>query len=95
MILPRPQQAYGKKTPDIYRHIGPEERVGFDEPFLVDLANDLAESKSVADQHPDVVKKLTALADAMKEDIGHGETIGKNTRFFDPKPEKMMFPLTR
>ena len=95
LILPRPQQAYGKRTPDIYRHIGPEDRVGFDEPFLVDLETDLAESKSVADDNPEVVKRLLDLAEAMREDIGHNERIGKNTRFFDPKPEKMMFPLSR
>ena len=37
---------------------------------LYDLENDISESKNVADQHPDVVKRLQALGDRMREDLG-------------------------
>lgn len=37
---------------------------------LYDLATDIGESRNVADAHPEVVKRLTALADAMRRDLG-------------------------
>jgi arylsulfatase A-like enzyme len=39
---------------------------------LFDLENDISEQHNVADQHPDVVKRLQQLADAMREDLGDG-----------------------
>ena len=40
---------------------------------LYNLDTDLGETKSVFDQHPDVVEKLRAMAEKMKEDIGSGK----------------------
>ena len=37
---------------------------------LFDLENDIGEQHNVADQHPDVVKRLQQLADAMRQDLG-------------------------
>ncbi len=37
---------------------------------LYDLENDMGEQHNVADQHPDVVKRLERLADAMRQDLG-------------------------
>ena len=37
---------------------------------LYDLATDIGESRNVADAHPEVVKRLTELADAMRRDLG-------------------------
>jgi arylsulfatase A len=37
---------------------------------LYNLADDIGESKNVAAAHPDEVKRLQALADAMKDDLG-------------------------
>jgi arylsulfatase A-like enzyme len=37
---------------------------------LYDLHTDVAESRDVAGEHPDVVARLTALADAMRRDLG-------------------------
>jgi hypothetical protein len=34
------------------------------------LENDISEQHNVADQHPDVVKRLQELADAMRQDLG-------------------------
>ncbi len=66
------------------QHIGPADRVGFDEPFLVNLADDIGETTNVAEQHPQIVTRLLALAEAMREDLGDYDRIGKNMRFFDP-----------
>ena len=37
---------------------------------LFNLDTDLSERTNVADQHPDVVRRLQALADRMREDLG-------------------------
>ena len=49
---------------------------------LFDLKNDLAESKNVADLHPDVVQRLTELADIGRQDLGDKlqKTTGKGVR---------------
>ena len=79
-------------------HIGPADRIGFDKPFLVDLKNDIGETTNVADSHPKVVKRLLALAESMREDLGDYDRVGKNMRFFDPlehRPSKPPVPSSR
>ena len=76
--------------PSRNRHIAPADRIIFDEPFLVDLEEDLGETTNVADQHPEVVEKLLMLAESMREDLGDYDRVGKNMRFFDltgPRPK--------
>ena len=46
---------------------------------LYDLQNDIGESKNVAAANPDVVKRLTALADKAREDLGDSATRKKGT----------------
>jgi arylsulfatase len=80
------------------RHIAPADRIGFDEPFLVDLEDDLGETTNVARRHPDIVARLLALAEAMREDLGDYDQVGKNMRFFDPidpRPERPPVPPVR
>ena len=92
--LPRPAQPewlgqFGKNG-----HIAEKDWAGFKEPFLVDLQADPGETRSVAAEHPGVVKRLLALAEDMRADIGDHDRVGKNMRFFDPleeRPEKPMF----
>ena len=74
------------------RHISPADRVGFDEPFLVDLENDLGETRNVADEHPDVVRRLLELAERMRVDLGDYDRVGKNMRFFDPYRQRPTSP---
>ena len=56
---------------------------------LYDLAADIGESTSVAADHPDIVKRLRGLADAMKDDLGL-DGIGPGCRplgkVADPQP---------
>jgi arylsulfatase A len=49
---------------------------------LYDLDADLSETTNVADKHPDVVKRLQALAEQAREDMGDSLTkrVGKGTR---------------
>lgn len=49
---------------------------------LFDLANDIGETKNVADANPEVVKRLETLADQCREDLGDsaGKRPGKNVR---------------
>ena len=59
---------------------------------LYDLAADIGETTNVIDRHPDVVKELSALADACRRDLGDAitETTGENRRpagqVDNPKP---------
>ena len=41
---------------------------------LFDLQQDIGETTNVADEHPDVVARLTALADRVREDLGNSAT---------------------
>ena len=82
--LPREQEPIGAAPFSRNTHIAPIDRVGFEKPFLVDLTEDVGETTDVANQHPDVVQRLLGLADAMREDLGDYDRVGKNMRFFDP-----------
>lgn len=73
-------------------HIAPADRIGIDEPFLVDLNNDLGETTNVADQNPEVVERLLALAESMRVDLGDYDRVGKNMRFFDLVGERPTKP---
>lgn len=79
-------------------HIAPADRIGFDEPFLVDLSNDIGETTDVSGENPDVVERLLALAESMRDDLGDYNRVGANMRFFDPldkRPAKPPVPAPR
>ena len=56
-----------------------------------DMADHLAELKAmrVAAKHPEVVKRLTRLADSARADIGDHDRLGRNARFFDVAPKRI------
>jgi arylsulfatase A-like enzyme len=56
--------------------------------MLFDLAADLEEKNNVAQQHPEIVRRLTDLADRAREDLGDGDRAGKHQRpaGHEPKP---------
>lgn len=82
--LPREKEPIGVAPFSRNTHIAPEDRVGFEEPFLVDLENDLGETTNLAAENPQVVEKLLGLAETMRKDLGDYDRVGNNMRFFDP-----------
>ena len=96
--LPREKEPIGAAPFARNTHIAPADRIGFDKPFLVNLKNDLGETTDVSAQNPQVVKRLLELAEAMREDLGDYDRVGKNMRFFDPldtRPTKPPVPAAR
>jgi len=96
--LPREAEPIGAAPFSRNIHIAPEDRIGFDKPFLVDLYNDIGETSDVSHQNPAVVARLLKLAEAMREDLGDYDRVGKNMRFFDlngERPSQPPVPLTR
>ncbi|QDU35986.1 Arylsulfatase [Maioricimonas rarisocia] len=81
--FPREKEPVGAAPFSKNRHIGPADRVGFERPFLVDLERDPGETTNVAEQHPDVIRRLLARAEEMREDLGDYDRVGTNMRFFD------------
>ena len=53
---------------------------------LYNLESDIGETTNVAADHPDVVERLTALADAGREELGDYDRIGTGVRFFEDGP---------
>ena len=96
--LPREQEPVGAAPFSRNTHIAPADRVGFEKPFLVDLTKDIGETTDVSEQNPAIVAKLLGLAEAMREDLGDYDRVGKNMRFFDPldsRPHKPPVPAPR
>jgi len=65
--LKQKKKNWGKPTPDVPLQ-------------LYDLKADIGETNNVADQHPEVVKRLLALAEKAREDLGDVNRKGKNQR---------------
>ncbi|MEO1528822.1 MAG: sulfatase [Planctomycetota bacterium] len=90
--LPREKEPIGAAPFARNNHIAPADRVGFEKPFLVNLDKDLGETSDVSEQHPDVVKRLLALAERMREDLGDYDRVGKQMRFIDPMKTRPTSP---
>ena len=91
--LPRPQGAAWLGPFAKNQHIHPSDDVGFDEAALYNLAKDIGETRNVATDHPDIVKRLQALAEDARKDIGDHDQVGENMRFFDPVAERPKKPV--
>ncbi|WP_227021425.1 sulfatase-like hydrolase/transferase [Oceaniferula marina] len=71
------RQGLGKK----WRvHMRPENRPFIEEVTLYDLESDVAESKNVASDHPEVVARLMKRIAHMRKDLGDGGYRGENAR---------------
>ena len=53
---------------------------------LYNLETDIGERLNVAAQHPEVVERLSALADEAREELGDYDRIGSGVRFFEDGP---------
>ena len=54
---------------------------------LYNLVTDIGEQHNVAPQHPEVVERLTALADRARQELGDYDRIGRGVRFFEDGPQ--------
>ena len=54
-------------------------------PELFNLENDIAEKRNVADKHPEIVKKLLALAEGARQELGDWNRKGSDQRPVDFK----------
>ncbi len=64
-----------------------EYREGVSELSLYNLESDLGEQINVVAEHPDVVERLTALADRGRAELGDYDRIGSGVRFFEDGPK--------
>jgi arylsulfatase A len=67
----------------------PDPATLYDKPRLYNLGADIGETMDVAGQHPDVVRRLSALADQMDADLGKkklGPGVRAAAKAPDPKP---------
>jgi len=96
--LPREPEPIGAAPFSRNLHIAPSDRIGFSQPFLVNLEQDIGETKNVANEYPQITKQLLDLAESMRTDLGDFNRVGKNMRFFDltgPRPTKPPLPKRR
>jgi arylsulfatase A-like enzyme len=90
--LPRPQHPRWLGPHAKNRHIHATDDIGMEAPQLYHLGRDMGERDDVAAQHPEVVKRLLALAEAARADIGDHDRVGANMRFFDPLDSRPTVP---
>ena len=53
---------------------------------LYNLDTDIGERRNVAERHPEIVERLTALADGARQELGDYDRIGSGVRFFEDGP---------
>lgn len=82
--LPRPKLPLWQAPFAPNRHIHPKDDIGMDEPMLFEMEWGFDERVNVAKDHPEVVKRLLAIAEEARADIGDHDRVGRNMRFFDP-----------
>ena len=52
------------------------------------MKNDISETTNIADEHPEIVKRIMALIENARREFGDCDSIGKGARFFDPEPKR-------
>jgi len=87
---PRPIPWLARFSPN--RHLAPADDIAIPEPLLYDLEKDISEKTNVAAQHPAIVKRLQALAQKARTEIGDYNHLGSGGRFYDKGPKR---PETR
>jgi arylsulfatase A-like enzyme len=84
LILPRVAQP--DWAPKWGSHSKKEDVIDIPEPLLINLEEDVSETKNLASQNPEIVKELLKLAESASNDIGDYDRAGKGARFFDSEP---------
>ncbi len=87
LVFPRPGQ---HESPWLLSRFGAflgEIREPVKELELYNLDTDIGEQRNVAKQHPEVIDRLRALADAARKELGDYDRIGSGVRFFEDGPK--------
>jgi arylsulfatase len=84
LILPHTYRTMDGQKPGADGKPGQYRMVKVTSPELYDLSADVGESKDVAASHPDVVKRLTALAEEARADLGDSLTKRKGAGTREP-----------
>ncbi len=74
LYFPHTYRSIGQTTGGRDGQPGPYASVKITEPELYDLATDISETRNVAAEHPDVVRRLEALAETARADLGDALT---------------------
>jgi arylsulfatase A-like enzyme len=77
-----------RRPPLWAEHVRPNDAKTISRPMLFDLDSDIGEQTDVSAENPNVVRRLLALAEKARQDIGDYDRIGAEARFFDPQPRR-------
>jgi arylsulfatase len=91
--LPRPAKPEWLRPLVDLPHIDDKDYLEIRQPMLFDLSRDIAEQHNVAAGNPQIVKRLLALAERARDDIGDYDRTGRNVRFFDPLEVRPKAPI--
>ena len=86
--LPRPAKRPWLEGFAPNHNIEPKDDITLAEPLLYDLEKDLGEATDVAAAHPEILKRLLAVAEKAREDVGDYDRIGSGARFYDEGPRR-------
>ncbi len=82
LMLPHTEPVEGSIATKWRRHIAPTDAIRIEKARLYNLDTDISESIDLADKHPEIVAKLTELAEWGRNDIGDHDVFGANARTF-------------
>jgi arylsulfatase len=93
--LPRPYRPEWLQPLVNGNHIDPADEQEIPAPMLFHLGEDVGERRDVAARNPEVVKRLVALAEEARQDVGDYNRTGRNARFFDPMEKRPSEPVRK
>ena len=86
LVFPRPGQPDAEYLLSKSKLFVGEYLEAVDELALYNLDADIGETTNVAGDHPDVVERLSALADEARTELGDWNRIGRGVRFYEDGP---------
>ena len=76
------------------QHIHPRDDIAMPKPQLYNVVENPGETTDRANEHPEIVARLLAVAEEARQDIGDHDRVGANMRFFDPMEKRPTAPNT-
>lgn len=83
LVFPRGKQSTGARVAPPPRYVDevPEHQ-------LFHLGTDVAETQNLADERPEIVRKLSEFSERARQELGDYDRIGRGARFFDEGPKR-------